>query len=155
MWRRLISRFHGVLGLEDPPWRIALALAVGVFISCTPTFGIQTLLAIAVAAIFRLNRAATVMGAWMNLPWLSPFVYAGALKVGALILSGREGFWGLPLAVLLGTTVVGLAAAALTYAVAFGALHWRRVKHARLQTIGPDETAPDVTAGPSRREPAA
>lgn len=155
MWRRLISRFHGVLGLEGPPWRIALALAVGVFISCTPTFGIQTLLAVAVAAIFRLNRAATVMGVWVNLPWLSPFVYAGALKVGGLILPDREGIWAVPLAVLLGTSVVGLAAAALTYAVAFGALHRRRAKHARLQAMGPDETAPDVTARPSRREPAA
>jgi hypothetical protein len=154
VWRRLISRFHGVLGLEGPPWRIALALAVGVFISCTPTFGIQTLLAVAVAAIFRLNRAATVMGVWVNLPWLSPFVYAGALKVGSLILPDREGIWAVSLAVLLGTTVVGLAAAALTYAVAFGALRWRRARHAR-PTIGPDETAPDVTAGPSRREPAA
>lgn len=155
MGRRLISRFRGVLRLDDPPWRIALALAVGVFISCTPTFGIQTLLAIAAAAIFRLNRAVTVMGAWVNLPWLSPFVYAGAVKLGTAILPHREGFSVILLALLLGTTVVGLVAAAFTYAVAVTALSWRRAKRASITARARDETSAEVAAGPSCREPAA
>ena len=119
-----------VLQLDDAPWRIALALAVGVFISCTPTFGFQTLLAFAVATVARLNRAATVTGVWINLPWVTPFVYAGALKLGGAILpdsSGAAGFW---LMLLVGTTIIGVVAAAVTYCVSYGALALRRRRNA-------------------------
>src|SRR5436853_2301499 len=116
---RIHDRLSGVLKIDDPPWRLALALAVGVFISCTPTFGFQTLLALAVAWVARLNRAATVTGAWLNLPWFAPFVYAGALKLGQVLLpdlSGARGFW---LWLLLGTTVVGVAAGVATWCISF------------------------------------
>jgi uncharacterized protein (DUF2062 family) len=128
--RRLLDRARGVLQLDDPPWRIALALAVGVFISCTPTFGFQTLLALLIATVARLNRAATVTGAWLNLPWVAPFVYAGALKLGQVLLpdlTGVRGFW---LWLLVGTTIVGVVAASITYFVSFGALSWRRRRRA-------------------------
>ena len=117
--------------MNDAPWRIALALAVGVFISCTPTFGFQTLLAILIATVARLNRVAMVTGVWINLPWVTPFVYAGALKLGSLILpdqTGMSGFW---LMLLVGTTIIGAAAAVVTYVVSYGALAWRRRKRAR------------------------
>lgn len=126
MLRRLLDRARGVLQLDDPPWRIALALAVGVFISCTPTFGFQTLLALLVATVARLNRAATVTGAWLNLPWVAPFVYAGALKLGEMLLPDRTGIGGFWQMLLLGTTIVGAGAALLTYCISFGALSWRR-----------------------------
>ena len=117
--------------MDDAPWRIALALAVGVFISCTPTFGFQTLLALLVATVARLNRVAMVTGVWINLPWVTPFVYAGALKLGSLVLpdqTGMSGFW---LMLLVGTTIIGAAAAVVTYVVSYGALAWRRRKRAR------------------------
>src|SRR5262249_34901581 len=66
--RALVARLGAVLRLDDPPWQVALALAIGVFISCTPFWGLQTVLSLAVATIFRLNRAVTVTGAWLNLP---------------------------------------------------------------------------------------
>ena len=59
------------------PGALALSLAVGVFISFTPLYGLQTLLAIGAAVVLRLNRAATVAGTWLNLPWFAPVVYAG------------------------------------------------------------------------------
>src|SRR5437762_1298299 len=82
------ARFRELLHLDDPPRRLAVALAVGVFISCTPFWGLQTLLAIAVAAVFRFNRAATVLGTWLNVPWLAPFVYGAAIKIGLLVAPG-------------------------------------------------------------------
>ena len=57
---RLADRLRALLHLDDPPGKIALALAVGVFISCTPFLGLQTILAILVATLFPLNRAATI-----------------------------------------------------------------------------------------------
>src|SRR5207245_10597151 len=60
--RRLSGRLRAVLELDDPPPRIALALAVGVFVGCTPFVGVQTLLSLVIALAFRLNRAATIAG---------------------------------------------------------------------------------------------
>jgi uncharacterized protein (DUF2062 family) len=156
--RRVLDRARGVLQLDDPPWRIALALAVGVFISCTPTFGFQTLLALLVATVARLNRAATVTGAWLNLPWVTPFVYAGALKLGEALLPDRTGFSGFWQMLLLGTTIVGVAAALVTYVVSLGALSWRRRQRAA-RADRADGPALAVHEGigtvPERREPAA
>jgi len=126
-----------VLQLDDAPWRIALALAVGVFISCTPTFGFQTLLALLIATVTRLNRAATVTGVWINLPWVTPFVYAGALKLGSVILPDRGGMSGFWLMLLVGTSIIGAAAALVTYCVSYGALSWRRRKRARAAIAEP------------------
>ena len=148
--RRFLDRARAVLHLDDPPWRIALALAVGVFISCTPTFGFQTLLALLVATVARLNRAATVTGAWLNLPWVAPFVYAGALKLGELLLPDRTGIGGFWQMLLLGTTLVGVGAAVVTYCVSFGALSWRRRRVAREAAL-----APEQLPLPKSREPAA
>ena len=61
----LFDRVRGLLHLDDPPWRIALALALGVFISCTPLYGVQTVLALLLATLFRLNKAATVLRTWL------------------------------------------------------------------------------------------
>ena len=91
-WRSFRKRLRDVLHLADtPPRRLAASLAVGVFISCTPFYGFHTLLAIATAYLFRLNKAAIITGAWLNLPWFAPFVYGVSLKVGQFILTGGEG----------------------------------------------------------------
>lgn len=147
---RLRDRLRALLQLEDPPWRIALALALGVFIGCTPFWFFQTALALLLATILRLNRLATVTGAWLNVPWAAPFVYGAALKIGTLIVPGQDAMaaetvrrllaghqpfdWEEALAILrqtsvpllVGTTLVGLAAAAVTYVVALRVLGRRR-----------------------------
>lgn len=87
-WRRFRERVTGILHLDEEPSRLALGLAVGVFIGITPFFFLHTLLAVAVALVFRLNMAATITGAWINLPWFAPFVYAFCLKLGEAVLSG-------------------------------------------------------------------
>ena len=149
---RLFDRLRALLHLDDPPSRLALALAVGVFISCTPLYGAQTLLALLVATVTRLNKAATVLGTWLNLPWFAPFLYAAALKIGARVLAevrDREAeslavLFGTPLrvslsdlagvlpdislALVIGTTVVGLVAGVATYVVAFGIIRRRRAR---------------------------
>src|SRR5215475_15579742 len=102
----------------------------------------QTLLALVLATLFRLSRAVTVLGTWLNLPWFAPFVYGAGLKIGARVLAeirDREAeslaiLFGQPLrislhdlagvlpeislALVIGTTLVGLAAGGVTYLVA-------------------------------------
>jgi uncharacterized protein len=144
------ARFHELLHLDDPPRRLAVALAVGVFVSCTPFWGLQTVLAIAIAAVFRLNRAATVLGTWLNLPWFAPIVYGAAIKIGLLVAPGLreadaasldlllrdpsalswDAAWswlrGSSLPLLVGSTIVGLVAGCATFAIALTALARRR-----------------------------
>lgn len=160
-WKSLRDRLMAVLNLDDAPWKIALGLAVGVFISCTPFYGLHTIMALLAAFCLRLNKASTVTGAWLNLPWFAPFLYGLSLKVGDLIVGGQglkalrdkglgelaamirpllsldkadEGFLASSKLVfaafkplLVGTTVVGLVAAALTYVVALEAV--REIRH--------------------------
>jgi uncharacterized protein len=151
----LAASLRELLHLDDPPRRLALALALGVFISCTPFWGLQTLLSIVVASLFRLNRAATVTGTWLNLPWFAPFVYGAAIKIGLLVAPGLQQadaasldlllrdpgalswsiVWswlrGSSVALLVGSTIVGILAAGLTYAIAFAALARRRARAPR------------------------
>lgn len=88
-WRRFREGIAGVLRLDEAPRRIALGMAIGVFIGITPFYGLHTLLALLVAFLFRLNKAATVTGAWINLPWFAPFVYAFSHKLGQAVLLGE------------------------------------------------------------------
>jgi uncharacterized protein len=155
--RAVVARLGAVLRLDDPPWRVALALAVGVFISCTPFWGLQTVLSLAIATIFRMNRAVMVTGAWLNLPWFAPVVYGFALRVGALVLPDLHGadvaeivellrtssalsaadmldlLRSVSLALLIGTAAVGTVAGALTYVGAFVFL--RRMRAARSRHV--------------------
>jgi uncharacterized protein (DUF2062 family) len=152
-----VARLGAVLRLDDPPGRVALALAVGVFISCTPFWGLQTVLSLAVATIFRLNRAVTVTGAWLNLPWFAPVVYGFALHIGALVLPDLHGadvaeivellrmssalsaaemlelLRSVSLALLIGTAAVGTVAGAITYVGAFVFL--KRIRAARSRHV--------------------
>lgn len=124
--RLLGDRLRPLLHLEDASWRIALSLAVGVFISVTPFWGLQTILSLLVATVFGLNKAATVTGAWINLPWFAPFVYAGALKLGGALAPQLSGLGGMSVALLIGTTILGAGAGGLTYVVALSVLRRRR-----------------------------
>jgi len=151
----LAARFRELLHLDDPPRRLAVALAVGVFIGCTPFWGLQTALAVLVAAALRLNRAATLLGTWLNLPWFAPFVYGAAIKIGFLVAPGLSEadpgsfelllrnpgalswatVWswlrGSSMPLLVGSTIVGVLAGSLTYAIALAALARRRPRPPR------------------------
>jgi uncharacterized protein (DUF2062 family) len=163
-WRRFRERVTAVFHLDEEPSRLAMGMAVGVFIGVTPLYGLHTLLALAVAFVFRLNKAATITGTWLNLPWFAPFVYGFSLKLGEAILSGDFGvsrmsvselaevavaylwanpyehagdFWQLLWDILfvaskplfVGTTVVGLILAVVTYVVTLEAVREARRFH--------------------------
>jgi uncharacterized protein (DUF2062 family) len=90
-WRRFRERATHVLHLDEEPSRLAAGMAAGVFIGITPFYGLHTLLALLAAYVFRLNKVATITGAWMNLPWFAPFVYGFALRLGTAVLAGDLG----------------------------------------------------------------
>ncbi len=72
--------------VEGSPSRVAAAFGIGVFIAFFPILGIHTGLALGVAFLFRLNKVAILVGAWLNNPWtMAPMLSAGTL-LGCLLL---------------------------------------------------------------------
>jgi uncharacterized protein (DUF2062 family) len=81
-----------LLELGDPPEKIARGIAVGTFISITPTAGVQTIIAIALATIMKGNRLAAALFTWISnyataLPILWVNYTLGAILMGKPLLS--------------------------------------------------------------------
>jgi uncharacterized protein (TIGR03546 family) len=123
---QLKERFTAILALDNHPGHIAAGFAVGVFISITPFFGLHTVMAVATAFLFRLNKLTTITGAWVNTPFTVPPLLLGSYKLGAWLLgqppkpfsvSNLE--WSYlktyAEALLLGSSVIGLVAAVIGY----------------------------------------
>jgi len=72
--------------VEEPPQRVALAFAVGVWIAFFPIVGIHTLVALGAAFAFRLNKVAVLLGTWVSNPWtLAPMMTCGTLLGCAVV----------------------------------------------------------------------
>jgi len=69
-----------LLQLDDTPHRIALAFGLGVWLAFFPILGVHTILALLIAFMFRLNRAALLVGVYVSNPWtLAPLYMAGTI----------------------------------------------------------------------------
>jgi uncharacterized protein len=141
MVRRTVRNFlHRLLALDDTPERIALAFAVGVFLAFSPLLGLHTVLGVLIAFLFGLNRVAILLGVFLNNPWTlvpiySAGAYLGSLFVGFPAVSGFPDFgwhqiwrahywvelarqWPRLLPLALGSTVLGVVFALLSYPIA-------------------------------------
>ena len=143
-WAKIRERIHEAISAETDERSLAAGFAVGVFFSFTPLVSLHMVLALIVAVVFRLNKVAPLAGVWVNNPYTMPFVFYGCFRFGEWILGMRipppsfESYtlksllkaavpYAAPL--FLGTTVVGLAAAAVGYVVVYRIVV--RVKSAR------------------------
>ncbi len=78
-----------LLHIQDTPERTALAYAVGIFLGFSPFLGFHSVVGLAIAFLFGLNRVAVLLGVWTNTPWwIVPF-YMTATWVGMRV----TGFW--------------------------------------------------------------
>ena len=86
-WLRM-RRFvmHNVLHADDTPHSIALGTAIAVFIAILPLVGIQMFLAVAVAALFRVNKAVCLPVMWISNPITIVPLYGTCLAMGRLVL---------------------------------------------------------------------
>jgi len=80
---------EALLHIHDSPRRTAAAFAVGVFWGFSPFLGLHTVLGLVCAFLFRLNRVAVVVGAYVNLPWMVAPYYTLATLAGARALGVR------------------------------------------------------------------
>jgi uncharacterized protein (DUF2062 family) len=75
-----------LLHVNDTPERTAAAFALGVFLGFSPFLGLHTIVAVALAFMFSLNRVAVLLGVYSNLPWIIAPYYAFTTVLGATLL---------------------------------------------------------------------
>jgi uncharacterized protein (DUF2062 family) len=126
------EKMRQILAVKDSPRRIAASFAVGVFIGMSPLLGIHTLLGMAIAWQFRLNKFVTLIGVYVTNPWTIVPIYTFGTWVGAKVVGlesiipridwSRITFLGLlghfrPLLLpfVIGNTLIGLIAAGVGY----------------------------------------
>ena len=81
-----VKKLHG-----DPHY-VAMGMAIGVFISITPTIPFHTIIAVALAFIFRGSKAAAALGVWFCNPLTAPLFYWGSYKAGMLFMGNQGPF---------------------------------------------------------------
>lgn len=84
----LRDKLREVISLRDSPRRLALSFAVGVFIGMSPVLGLHTVLGVAAAWVFRLNKFVTIIGVYITNPWTIVPIYTFATWVGMQLLGG-------------------------------------------------------------------
>ena len=88
--RALMRRWlSALLHIDDTPRRTAAAFAVGVFFGFSPFLGLHTILGVATAFAFNLNRVAVLLGVYSNLPWIIVAYYVSTTMLGASLLQMR------------------------------------------------------------------
>jgi uncharacterized protein (DUF2062 family) len=97
---RLRERFHAIgdaprrwpsrlVHEHAQPGRLGAAVAFGVWIGCTPFYGLQTVVGLGLATALSLNRLAVLLGTQVSVPPLAPFLLFASAQVGALVLRGH------------------------------------------------------------------
>ena len=86
-WRRAGDYFiYRVKRLPDTPHKIAIGIAIGMFCSFTPFFGLHFFLAAFLAYIFKGNIVAALFGTFFGNPITWPFIASFSVKLGQIIL---------------------------------------------------------------------
>lgn len=154
----LCRKMKEILSINAHPGHLAAGLAVGVFISITPFFGLHTPMAIVAAFLFRLNKVACITGAWLNTPITMIPVTLLSFKIGE-VLSGRpptdlsvkafEWHYLKPYAssLLLGSSILGFVVAVTVYFVSYCLIVRFRKKDDTLRTLTREmeEVGEDIT----------
>ncbi|MDD2702573.1 MAG: DUF2062 domain-containing protein [Candidatus Omnitrophica bacterium] len=91
-WGVRISRFFKVfflkfIRIDDSPQRIALGFGLGVFSGILP--GTGPIAALILAALFRVNRAAALLGSLLTNTWFSIVTIVLSIKLGSVIMGSN------------------------------------------------------------------
>ena len=87
--RMLLRR---LVHLNATPRQVALGMAIGVFIGCTPLLGLQIILALLLATWLRANRIAAIAGTWISNMFTTVPLYGLALWLGNILFWALGGF---------------------------------------------------------------
>ncbi len=76
--------YNQLVNVNDSPQSIAIGFGMGVFLGILPATGM--LAALALAFIFRFNKAAAVLGSALTNTWLSVVSFVISLQIGCKVL---------------------------------------------------------------------
>ena len=76
--------------LPDPPHRIARGIFIGVFMSCSPLFGLHFVGTATLAWVFRGNILAALLATFFANPVTLPFIALGSVELGHWLLGGKD-----------------------------------------------------------------
>lgn len=76
---------YKILHIDDSPHKIALGLAIGLFIAWTPLLGLHILLAIALSVLLRANKFAALVSVLVGNIFTFAFIYYPAYLVGRVV----------------------------------------------------------------------
>lgn len=85
--RSVIKR---VLHADDPPHRLALGVAIAMFVTLTPTVGFQSVLVILLATLFRANKLVGLPLVWISNPATFVPIYYPCYRIGLWITGGKR-----------------------------------------------------------------
>jgi uncharacterized protein len=139
MRKYLAERMREIVKLDDPPHKLALAVAIGVFIAFSPWVGLHIVSCLLFAWLFRVNKLVVLTATFVNNPWTVVPMYAFCLWFGVKITGSDAavpdiawsslGFRDLFLIIkpflwpfVAGTIVIGSLAGILAYFVFFWAI---------------------------------
>ena len=83
---RIRDFFSRIKKLRGNPHYVAMGMAIGVFVSITPTIPFHTALALALAFFLKGSKAAAAISVWVCNPVTAPFFYYGSYKTGVFVL---------------------------------------------------------------------
>jgi hypothetical protein len=78
----ILSR-SGLLGLHRRP--LARGVAVGLLVGLTPTVGVQTILMLILAVVFRASFPAAFLVSWISNPFTAPALYFAFNRLGEAV----------------------------------------------------------------------
>jgi glycosyltransferase involved in cell wall biosynthesis len=154
-WINPVAAWRAVRNDALSRTRFAAGFATGVFIGNLPLYGVQTLVCLFIARRLKLHPISVVAGSNIAFPPVAPFLIAGAITVGHLLLHGswplvadytiaHFGIAGFLWPVLLDWIVGGIVLGAVLAAISFVGLDF--ILHAAASAGGwvPAETAKGV-----------
>ena len=125
-------RVRALLHEQLEPGRAAAAVLIGITVGFVPIYGLQSVTAIALATVFKLNRALTLAATFINNPLMQPFFLAASLQLGHRLTRGAwvslsfdalrqtgvaTHIWAIAVGSVVISLLVGLPAAMATYVV--------------------------------------
>jgi uncharacterized protein len=142
------DRLHSIIKLDDPPRKLALAFALGIFVAFTPTIGLHILSCLVLAWAFRLSRLVIITASFVNNPWTIMPLYGFCIWLGIKI-TGEAG--GVPaiawnelsistaypilkpylLAYVVGTLLTGSVAATVSYFL----FYWAVIRYRKIERL--------------------
>ncbi len=171
---------HNLLHADDPPHKLALGFAIGMFITLTPTMGFQMALVVFFAWMLRANKTVGVPLVWITNPATMVPIYYPMYLVGQRMLGTEhvglewwselakapptEGWWDtamfywhktLEIAAPLwaGCIVVGLTAGVISYVAVYYAVVAYRMRRWG-QVLPPDRSPPSDSVTRSTKQAA-